>query len=269
MDYKQVADWQTIPCLSKLKDLSTPPKQLFISGKFEPSLFNNCVGIVGSRQMTGYGARVVEKIIPQLVSQGKTIVSGFMYGVDQYAHRLCAASGGKTIAVLGWGISKPLTGEDLKLANLITQNGGILLSEWDNQQATHWTFPSRNRIIAALSDEIIVVEAAQKSGSLITAKFASSLKRPLWAVPGPITSKTSQGTNSLISTGKAKVWLDYQPAPMTNTSDPIIALLQTEALSADELCLKLNLPIHELGSKLSILLLTGHVLEKNGKYYIK
>jgi len=269
MDYQEIKNWQEIAELNKLLDLSTPPKKLFFQGKWNPKIFENCTTIVGSRKMTSYGQRVVEKIMPQLIQQGKTVVSGFMYGVDQYVHRVCVESGGLTVAVLGWGIDKKLSGEDLKLAKKIIETGGILLSEWESQQPTHWTFPARNRIVAALSREVIVVEAAEKSGSLITARLANRLKRTLWAVPGPITSRTSVGTNNLIATGLAKMWLGTATqTPIFITDDPIMEILLNEALTADELSRNLQLPIAEVGAKLSILLLSGQVIEKDGKYYI-
>lgn len=218
--------------------------------------------------MTDYGSRVVEKIIPSLVLQGKTVISGFMYGVDQHAHRVAALSGGKTIAVLGWGIDTKLYGEDSKLAKKIISTGGILLSEWKTQRAAHWTFPARNRIVAALSSEVIIVEAAEKSGSLITAALANKLKRKLWAVPGPITSRTSRGTNDLIASGKAQMWLDGAHLPGDVGDDPILEILLSEALTTDELARKLQLPVSEIGAKLSLLLLSGQVAEKAGKYYI-
>lgn len=268
MDYQKIRDWQKIPQLRKLGDLSTPPKNLYFAGIWNPKIFENCVAVIGSRRMTDYGQRSVEKIVPQLVNMGKTIVSGFMYGVDQYAHQVCCERAGKTIAVLGWGINKKLTGEDLKLAKKIISTNGILLSEWEEQQPTHWTFPSRNRIVAALCEEIIVVEAAEKSGSLITAKIANKLQRIVWAVPGPITSRTSLGTNNLIAKGQAKMWLTASPTPALTSNDPILQILDAEALTADELARKLSMPISETGAQLSILLLSGQVLEKGGKYHI-
>lgn len=269
MDYQEIKNWQKLKGLSKLLDLSTPPKKLYFQGRLNPKIFENCAAIVGSRRMTNYGERAIEKIVPQLIQQGKTIVSGFMYGVDQCAHRVCIEGGGITIAILGWGIDKKLTGGDLKLANKIIQTRGILLSEWDSQEPAHWTFPARNRIVAALSEEVIIVEAAEKSGSLITARLAKKLKRTLWAVPGPITSHTSEGTNSLIAQGLAKMWLGKTAlASYKGGDDPILEILLNEALTADELARKLNIPIAEAGAKLSILLLSGQVIEINGKYYI-
>ncbi|MBI2330259.1 DNA-protecting protein DprA [Candidatus Daviesbacteria bacterium] len=268
MLYKKLDNWQKIPELQKLLDLSTPPRQLYYSGNLNPEIFKDCVAVVGSRKMTDYGSRVVEKIIPALISSGKTVVSGFMYGVDQYAHRICTESGGQTIAVLGWGINTILTGEDFKLAKKIISSGGLLLSEWETMKASHWTFPSRNRIVAALSSEVIVAEAAEKSGSLITAAMACKLKRKLWAVPGPITSRTSKGTNQLIAKGVAKIWLGESSQISFLPDDPLVQILLNEALTTDEIARKLQMPVSEAGAKLSLLLLSGQIMEKGGKYFI-
>lgn len=266
MDYQQVVNWKNKPELRKLTDLPDPPKALYFSGRWDPALFKNCVAVVGSRRMTEYGRRVIEKIVPRLVFEKKTIVSGFMYGVDQYAHRVCLENGGKTIAVLGWGIVNPISGEEKKLARNI-MGSGLLLSEWQDQQPTLWTFPVRNRIIVALTSEVIIIEAAAKSGSLVTAKIAETLKRPMWAVPGPITSPTSVGTNELIAQGKARMWLGDQPQPQKPPSDPLLRLLGTDALTPNEIARKLGKPVDEIGAQLSLLALTGQLTEQNGKYY--
>lgn len=206
MSYRTIDHWENLPELSALADLRDPPKKLFARGTWNPSLFADCVAIVGSRKMSSYGRQVIDQIVPTLVLQRKTIISGFMYGVDQYVHHTCAACGGKTIAVLGWGIELPLQGDDKRIADEIISTGGLLISEWKDQRASLWTFPVRNRIVAALSSDVIVIEAAIKSGSLITATLAQKLHRKLWAVPGPITSKVSEGTNMLIATGAASLW---------------------------------------------------------------
>ena len=267
MDYQELKNWQQHARLKALLDLSTPPKHLYCSGKIDFNIFENCAAVVGSRKMTDYGTRVVEKVVPDLVSKGKTVVSGFMYGVDQYAHQVCIEAGGKTIAVLGWGIDTKLTPEDLKLAQKIVSTGGLIISEWESQKASHWTFPARNRIVAALASEVIVIEAATSSGSLITARLALKLKRELWAVPGPITSRTSRGTNNLIASSQAKMWLGGTPENLLQSDNPLLQILDNEALSADEMARKLNKPVSEIGSELSLLLLSGHLIEKGGKYY--
>lgn len=267
MDYQEI-DWQTLAELQRLNDLSTPPKHLYFIGKWNGQILEKCTAVVGSRRITEYGRRVVDKIIPQLIMEKQTIVSGFMYGVDQYAHQVCCENGGQTVAVLGWGIDHQLTGHDLKLAKNILDSGGILLSEWETQPPTHWTFPARNRIVAALSQQVIVVEAAENSGSLITTRIAKNLKREVWAVPGPITSRTSQGTNGLIASGKAKMYLGTATAAILSTDDPILKTLAAEPLTPDEISRKLKLPVSEVGAQLSILLLSGAVSELGGKYYL-
>lgn len=268
MSPKIIASWQNLPELKKLGDLALPPKQLYYLGKWSTQLFTSCVAVVGSRKITDYGCRVVEKVVTQLVLAKKTVVSGFMYGVDQYAHQICLEKGGSTIAVLGWGIDWPLSDLDQKLADKIISRG-VLLSEWGYQRPTLWTFPQRNRLITALSDEVIVVEASLKSGSLITAQLATKLKRTLWAVPGPITSNTSVGTNLLIAQGKARSWLGEYSWEKSAPSDPILSLLENQSLTADEISLILNRPIATVGAQLSLFVISGSVSEHNGKYFLK
>jgi DNA processing protein len=265
---QRLPGWQKLPELSSLLDLSDPPRQLYYCGRWNPALFTTCVAVIGSRRMTEYGRRVIEKIVPALVFEKKTIVSGFMYGVDQYAHEVCIENGGKTIAVLGWGIKEPLEGTDRKLAESIVSSGGLLLSEWENQLPTLWTFPVRNRIVAALCQDIIVVEAAVKSGSLITAKIARKLKRRLWAIPGAITSRYSSGTNALIAGGEARMWLGEAPkTPVDNNTDPLFSLLESDGLTVNDIARKLDTPVSEIGAQLSLLTLTGQLTERGGKYY--
>ncbi|MBI2611737.1 DNA-protecting protein DprA [Candidatus Gottesmanbacteria bacterium] len=268
MNYRKIDNWREYKELSGLKDLPDAPKEIYYLGNWNPKIFTNCVAIVGSRRMTEYGRRVIEKIVPQLVFEKKTIISGFMYGVDQYAHQVCIENNGKTIAVLGWGINIKLEGNDRKLAEKIINSGGLLLSEWEDQKGNLWTFPKRNRIIAALSHEVIIIEAAVKSGSLITANLAGKLKRTLWAVPGPITSPTSFGTNSLIAQNQAMMWLGGNPSKPALSKDPLLNMLQSESLTTNEIARKLNQSVVQTGAQLSLLTLSGQIVEKGGKYYL-
>lgn len=268
LPHRNVANWKKLSELTRLRDLSHPPKELYYAGKWNTEIFDSCVAIVGSRRMTDYGRRVIEKIVPRLVFEKKTIVSGFMYGVDQYAHKVCIENGGRTIAVLGWGITRVLDGADRKLAQSIVSSGGLLLSEWKDQESTLWTFPVRNRIVAALSEDIIVVEAAVKSGSLITANIARKLKRRLWAVPGEITSRTSSGTNMLIDQGYARMWLGDTPQQIPIMKDPLFALIQEQVLTANEIARRLGKPVSDIGAQLSLLTVSGQLIERGGKYYV-
>lgn len=270
MEYRRLADWQTRPELKGLLVLKQLPKELFYVGQWQPEVIKNCVAVVGSRRITEYGKRVLGKLIPRLVYEGKTIVSGFMYGVDQCAHNLAIENGGKTIAVLGWGMNQRLVASDSQLAEKIINAGGLLISEWENQPAMLWTFPVRNRIVAALSSDVYVIEAGIKSGSLITAEWALKLNKRLWAVPGPITSRVSMGTNQLIAAGKAKMWTGEEKSQNANlkSQNGFVKILENEALTADELARKMNKPVAEVGAQLSLLTLTGDLRERGGKYYI-
>jgi DNA processing protein len=268
MEYKDVSKWSQIPTLSRLGDLKKPPETLYVTQPCDESIFADCVAVVGSRRMTNYGRQVIDKLVPQLVANHKTIISGFMYGVDQYAHHVCNACGGKTIAVLGWGIETPLVDYDKKLAEEIINNHGVLMSEWRSQPATLWTFPIRNRIVAALATDIYVIEAAIKSGSLLTADLGVQLKRQVWAVPGQITSKTSAGTNMLIANGLAKPWLGTMTQPTVFSHDPIVQLIESEPMTASNIARSLKQPISSIGSQLSLLTLTGQLTEKEGTYYL-
>jgi len=269
MDYRQVKDWQKLPELKRLKDLKRQPETLFYRGQWQAETFANCVAIVGSRRMTQYGRRVIEKMVPKLVFERKTIVSGFMYGVDQYAHRMAVENGGRTIAVLGWGIKQKLESADEALARQIIKANGLLISEWEDQRALLWTFPVRNRIVAALANEVIVVEAGVKSGSLITANLALQLKRKLVAVPGPVTSRVSAGTNQLIADGLAAMWTgENERTEKSRNQEPLIVMLMNEALSADEVARRVNQPVANVGAQLSLLTIRGEIVEKDGKYYV-
>ncbi len=225
--------------------------------------------------MTNYGERVVEKLVPQLVQAGFTIVSGFMYGVDQAAQRMAMTCGGRTVAVLGWGINyRKLESKDLKLEEEIIKSGGLMLSEWEEQEPALWTFPFRNRIVAALASDIYVVEAAVKSGSLITARMGMELGRKIWAAPGPITSSVSVGTNMLIDEGMAQMLTSNNFQSNSNDSisknqNPILGLIQNEGLDASEIARRLNRSAADVGADLTMLILKGEVEEREGKYYLR
>jgi DNA processing protein len=235
------------------------------------------VAVVGSRRITEYGKMVIKKMVPSLVENKKVIVSGLMYGTDQAAHREALACGGITFAVLGWGLLwKGAGDEERSLCREIIKKGGAVISEWLDQGSTLWTFPYRDRIMAAMSTDIYVVEAAQKSGSLITAEWGRKFGKQVWAVPGPVTSKVSEGTNWLISSGRAKMWLPGQQLELKLEADRggkilgdmnVYRMLQNEPLTADEIALRTGRNISQLGAELSLMALRGEISEKEGKYY--
>ena len=187
----------------KLTRLHDAPKALYFAGINPNELLSNpVVAIVGSRKMSPYGRAVTEMLTNDLVRAGVVVISGLALGVDSAAHRAVLASGGITIAVLAGGLDVIYPNSHAALAESIVQTGGTLLSEYPaGMPALKHTFIGRNRIIAALSDAVLIPEAAINSGSLHTAAFALDMGIPVLAVPGPITSQLSAGTNQLIKTG--------------------------------------------------------------------
>lgn len=261
-----------------LKEFGYKPKGLYYIGHFEEKILTKCVTVVGSRKMTEYGRQVIRKLVPQLVEFGKVIVSGLMYGVDQTAHRECIDCGGKTVAVLGWGLRWEGVGKREKdLMKEIIDSGGAVISEWKENPSSLWMFPHRDRTMAAMSSDVYVVEGAIKSGSLITAQWGIRFGKKVWAVPGPITSKVSEGTNWLIATGNAEMWLPEQQLRLetenkneginTHVSD-IYHLLQNEVLCIDEIALKIGRSVESVSAELTMMEVRGEVEERAGKYYI-
>ncbi len=219
--------------------------------------------------MTNYGRQVLEKMIPGLVNDNWTIVSGMMYGVDETAHRLCLEYGGKTIGVLGWGIKYQQENKEQELEKRIIDAGGLIISEWEDQAGTLWTFPRRDRILAALASDIYVVEAGIKSGTKYTVDWANKIGRQVWAVPGPVTSRVSEGTNKLIIDGLAKIWTPDNKIEIRDKEDTqVYLLLQNEALTVDELVQKTSRPASDIGAELTLMMLKGDINEREGKYYI-
>jgi DNA processing protein len=183
-----------------LRDIYDPPGVLFCQGHLrnEDQL---AVAIVGTRHATHYGRRQAEMLASGLARTGITVVSGLARGIDAVAHRAALEAGGRTIAVLGSGLLNIYPPEHVQLADKIARQG-VLLSELPPEMAPmSGTFPQRNRLISGLSLGVVVVEAAARSGALITASHAAEQGRDVFAVPGPIDSRTSRGCHQLIRDG--------------------------------------------------------------------
>lgn len=195
---------------SKLLELYDPPIILFAKGN--KSLLKNCqmVACIGSRNATEYSVEALKLILPPLVEKDIVIVSGLAKGADTLAHQATILYSGKTIAVLGHGLHLVYPKENLELANCIAKDH-LLLTEFTLFEGPKkFRFPMRNRIISGLSDALIVTEAAEKSGTLITTEHALEHGKDVFVVPGPITSKLSEGTNRLIKEGAIPIWNGYQ-----------------------------------------------------------
>lgn len=184
----------------RLANISDPPLLLFMRGEYR-SEDELAVGMVGTRHATTYGCVMAEKISRGLCYKRITVVSGLARGIDSVCHRTALEHGGRTIAVLGSSLSEVYPVEHASLADSIAQQGCLLSETPPFSQPRRGVFPQRNRIISGLSEAIVVVEAAERSGSLITASHAGNQGRTVFAVPGPATSRTSQGCNRLIRDG--------------------------------------------------------------------
>jgi len=281
-----------------LQELGDAPKQLYYKGTWNPKLFESCLAVVGTRRMTSYGRRVTEELVGEIASQGITIVSGFMYGIDATAHKAALRVGGKTIAVMPCGIDMIHPADQADLYKEVLDSGGLVISEYEgNFKPLLWTYPKRNRIVAGLSQATLVMEAGEKSGSLITANFAKRYKRKLFAVPGPLTSSVSMGIMQLIREGAsvatgAKDVLDFyrsnsefplrfippaggsptrlqeiQSSPSSALEEKILEQLRREPLESDQLARMLEVGIAQLGAALSTMQLSGIITEESGKYH--
>ena len=188
----------------KLFYLEDSPFLLYYMGDI--SLLNKpSLAVVGTRKPTNYGRMVTEKLVRDVVTAGIVVVSGLAYGVDSIAHRQTLEAGGKTIAILGGGFDHIYPSEHQGLAEEIAKKG-LLLSEYrPKKTATKYTFPTRNRIVAGLSDGVLITEASIKSGTIHTKDFALDYGRTVYAVPGNIDNFNSTLTNEIIKTGQAKL----------------------------------------------------------------
>lgn len=193
---------------SLLKEISDPPFLLYVLGKKTQTAVNlkRTIAVVGTRNMTSYGAAITRLLVTKLVGCGYTIVSGLALGIDTVAHTAALEAGGKTIAVLGCGIDIIAPSSNARLYRAIAGGGGAIVSEMPlGHRPTKGLFVTRNRIISGLSLGTLVIEGADDSGALITARYAGEQGREVFAVPGPITSRYSRGTAKLIKQGATLV----------------------------------------------------------------
>lgn len=272
-----------------LKEISNPPFVLYCKGTFDfVSTENaNTVGIVGARRVTSYGEQVTQIITDGLVESGCIIVSGLALGVDAIAHKATLAAGGKTVAVLGCGVDCCYPQENTQIYARIVESGGAVVSEYPlGFPPTVGSFPSRNRIIAGLSRGVVVTEGAVDSGSLITARDAIANNRSVFAVPGPINSRLSNGPYALIKQGATLVTTAEDVIDTlglksltgttgitsikgdTEEEQQIIDLLQEEELSFDQLIKHTGIVAATLGGILSLMEMKGMITSSGNNTFI-
>ena len=194
-----------------LRETYDPPVVLYVKGAWDECLERPCVAVVGSRRCSTYGQNAALMMSRELAQRGVTIVSGLARGIDAAAHRGALEAGGRTVAVTGTGLDQVYPRDHKKLVEEILSRGGAIVTQFPlGTPPVSENFPYRNRVISGLSLGVLVVEAAENSGSLITARLAMEQNREVFAVPGNITSRNSFGTNYLIKGAGAKLVQQWQ-----------------------------------------------------------
>lgn len=278
------------------------PNKLYFLGDYNKKIFENTLAVVGSRAVTMYGEWVVNKIVKEVARCGITIVSGFMYGVDALAHKAALEANGKTIAVMAGGVEAVYPKYQEDLYHEIVEKGLVVSEFAEGGIGGSWAFARRNRIVAGLSFATLVVEAGERSGSLITAGFAREFGRQLLAIPGNLNSRNSFGTTALLRDGakmvscaddivqlyygdsdnyrqemcdafNKRLLLDDEdevgrPDRGGSLSQQIMDLLHLEPLSADEISIKIQTPITEILRCATGLSVLGQLCEREGRYYV-
>ena len=267
----------------KLKKMKVPPYILYAIGNMESLKSAHTIGVVGTRRMTEYGRAVTESFCKTLAKNNITVVTGFAMGVDTESVKAALSENGNVICVLGGGVDYiyPPTNKDLYEKVL---EKGVFISEYPpGTQPKPQYFPCRNKIIATLSDSVLVTEAPEKSGAMITAKHAKSLKKPVFTVPGQIDRLLSSGTNALLKKGAIpvftpedilktyKIKADYQAEKDVEATenDPVLSLLHNNDLDTDTLANLLGITVSECNSICFMLELEGKIKKLPGGFYHK
>ena len=275
---------------SRLKPFADSPVYLFSKGNINMNP-GRSIGIVGTRNATGYGKNITRKIVEDLAPYGPTIISGLAYGIDIEAHKTALQFGLPTIGILGTPMDKIYPSNHTSTALSMMENGGLVTEYKIGSELNKSNFPQRNRIIAALSDALVIVEAAFKGGALITAEIAYSYNKEVFAVPGNLQSKYSEGCNNLIRTMKAGIYMgpkeieealswdklgensSSKPHPLDleqfGTEEQVILriLLDHKEVEIDRLSWLSNIPLSSLASILLNLEFQGVLKSIPGKKY--
>jgi DNA protecting protein dprA len=271
-----------------LKNIKKVPKKLYINGNLD-ILNSNCIAIVGSRKNTKYGEKWCKKFAQEFIKYNLTIVSGMALGIDKIAHKTAIKNGGKTIAVLPSGLENIYPEENLELYNEIILNGGCVISEYEPKiNASSKNFLERNRIVSGLSLGTVVIEAAYRSGTSVTAKIAKEQGRDVFCIPGSLDNPKSIGTNNLIKefakivTSPKDVINNYNflhkievnsntlvKEQIPEEYKKIYSLITDMPININDIAKKSLLELREVSSKLTMLELDGKVVKLPGNMYIR
>ncbi|MDI6703063.1 MAG: DNA-processing protein DprA [bacterium] len=273
-----------------LRHIFSPPLVLYVKGEVKPE-DSVSLAVIGSRFATSYGKSITHKLVRGLVEKGVTIVSGAARGIDSVAHLAAIASGGRTLAVLGSGIDVPYPPENKHLMEDIAKQGAVLTEFPIGTAPLRFNFPRRNRIISGLSLGVVVVEAAERSGALITARFAAEQGREVFAVPGQALGVRSRGTNRLIKEGAKLVEgvediieefsdifsglrkereIEKKKVDMLEGHDEeIYNLITSESKHIDQIVRECALPVSQVWSTLLNLEMKGLIRQLRGKFFLR
>ncbi|MFC1720779.1 DNA-processing protein DprA [Patescibacteria group bacterium] len=266
----------------QLLEIPEPPEKLYLRGEL-PSADTKLLCVIGSRKYSNYGKDVCEELIKGLAGYDIAIVSGLAIGIDAIAHHAAIKAGLKTIAVPGSGISEDVLypASNQPLAREILSHGGALISEFEpNFRATVWSFPKRNRVMAGLCDAVLIIEAAERSGTLITARLALDYNRDVLVVPNSIFSEHAKGSNSLVRRGATPITssadllqeLGFDQSHkkvssieknLSENEQKVISLLN-EPLARDDLIRQLKIETSEANILLSAMEIKGLIKESLG-----
>ena len=280
-----VLTWESPDYPVNLRNIAQPPPVLYVRGNMTPE-DEWAVAVVGTRRASAYGREVARDLGAALAASGVTVVSGLAQGIDIVAHRAALDAGGRTMAVLGSGLDQIYPPEHQPAAAAIAKAGAVVSDYPLGTQPEAANFPPRNRIISGLAKGVVVVEADERSGALITANFAAEQGRDVFAVPGSIRMASCRGTNKLIQQG-AKMVLsatdileelnlamvaEHQQVraalPADETEKRVLACLTGEPVHVDELGAQLSLPIAQVSSTLALMELKGLVRQVGGMNYV-
>lgn len=281
-----ILTWEDPDYPRLLHELPDAPPVLYVKGSLSRD-DDWAVAFVGTRRATAYGRDITRQLVTAMVNAGSTIVSGLALGIDAVAHKAALDAGGRTIAVLGCGIDQVYPPEHRNLAASIVNSGALLTEFPPGTPPDGKNFPVRNRIVSGLSLGVVVVEAPEKSGALLTADIAAEQGRDVFAVPGSVLSHTSRGTNRLIQTG-AKLVISAEDimdelnlsrsaaevrtqirdvAPSNEVEATVLQCLSDEATHIDDVCGRTGLPITQVSSTLALMELKGMVRRLEGMCY--
>ena len=268
-----------------LREIADPPPVIHVKGSLTPA-DNWAVALVGTRKCTVYGREVAERLATELAHNHITVVSGMARGIDAFVHVASLKAGGRTIAVLGCGIDVVYPPEHRTLAQQIAEQGALVSDYPIGTPPDAMNFPPRNRIISGLSLGVVVIEADERSGALITTEFAAEQNRDVFAVPGNIFNRASRGPNKLIQNG-AKMVLDVdsileelnlgmvserlelaKAVPENDTERQLLQQLSREPTATDELIRALQLPANVVTATLALMELKGLVRQATGTSYV-